>query len=187
MKSDQYEAGDMEVLLAEVPPGYRERFVEIVERTDAVCRIHLNDEYQVLCREMAADVCQEGSPARGGKPEGWAGAIIYSVGWVNFLGDPSQSPHMTAVQVAKAAGVSEATLMNRSRVIRAGLGLVRFDPSFTLPSRLDDNPLVWMMEINGFIVDVRHAPHAVQKALFEAGRIPYVPAERERSAGNPGV
>ncbi len=176
----------MESLLEEVPLAYRERFVEIVELTDAFCKSNLNDEYQAMCREMAAVVCQEGSPVRAGKTAGWASGIVYSVGWVNFLGDPSQSPHMTAVQIARGFGVSEATLMSKSRVIRQGLDLMPFDPPWTIPSRLDDNPLVWMMEVNGIIVDVRRAPYAFQKAAFEAGRIPYIPADRGREAsGDP--
>jgi hypothetical protein len=27
-----------------------------------------------------------------------------------------------------------------------------------LPSRLEDNTLVWMLEVNGLMIDVRHAP-----------------------------
>jgi hypothetical protein len=29
-----------------------------------------------------------------------------------------------------------------------------FDPEWTLPSMLDRNPLVWMAEVNGYLVDL---------------------------------
>ena len=53
------------------------------------------------------------------------------------------------------------------------------DPSWTLPSRLDDNPLVWMLQVNGFMMDVRHAPREVQEIAFNKGLIPYIPADRQ--------
>jgi len=51
--------------------------------------------------------------------------------------------------------------------------------NWTLPSRMDDNPLVWMLEVNGLIVDVRHAPREVQEIAFNKGLIPYIPADRQ--------
>jgi hypothetical protein len=54
-----------------------------------------------------------------------------------------------------------------------------FHPDWCLPSRLEDNPLVWMLEVNGLLIDVRHAPREVQVEAYEQGLIPYVPADRE--------
>ena len=101
---------------------------------------------------------------------------MYSVGWVNFLTDPSQEPHVKAEEIAKWFGVSMATMHNKSKVIREGLDLVPFDPDFSLHSRLERNPLVWMIEIDGFIIDMRHAPREMQIAAYENGLIPYVPS-----------
>jgi len=47
-----------------------------------------------------------------------------------------------------------------------------------LPSRLADNPLVWMLQVNGFMVDIRNAPLELQRLAYEKGLIPFVPAER---------
>jgi hypothetical protein len=49
-----------------------------------------------------------------------------------------------------------------------------------LPSRLEDNPMVWTLEVNGFMVDVRHAPREVQEIAFKKGLIPYIPADRQQ-------
>ena len=43
---------------------------------------------------------------------------------------------------------------------------------------LDDNPLVWMIEIDGFLIDMLHAPREMQIAAYENGLIPYVPSEQ---------
>ncbi len=84
---------------------------------------------------------------------------------------------MAAVEIAKEFGVSQATMMNRAKVIRQGLDLMPLHPDWCLLSKLDDNPLVWMLEVNGFLMDIRHAPREAQIAAYEEGLIPYVPAD----------
>lgn len=163
---------------SDVPAEFRRDFLEIVALTDGFCTASLNDEYQQLCRAMAVAICQAGSPVNRGKRASWACGIVYSVGWVNFLTDPSQEPHVKADEIAKWFGVSMATMHNKSKVIREGLDLVPFDPDCCLRSRLEDNPLVWMIEIDGFIIDMRHAPREMQIAAYENGLIPYVPSEQ---------
>ena len=41
----------------------------------------------------------------------------------------------------------------------------------------DKNPLVWMAEVNGLLVDLRDMPREVQEIAFEDGLIPYIPAD----------
>jgi hypothetical protein len=57
--------------------------------------------------------------------------------------------------------------------------LTLFDPEWTLPSLRDQNPLTWMAEVNGLLVDLRQMPREVQEIAFEKGMIPYIPADRE--------
>jgi hypothetical protein len=130
----------MDEWLKEVPPKLRARFTEIVAITDKFCADRLNDEYRELCREMAMELCQPQTPVAKGKASGWAAGIVYAVGWVNFLTDPAQNPHAKAEEIAKGCGASPATMHARSRVLRRGLELDRFDPTWTLPSQLDRNP-----------------------------------------------
>jgi len=40
---------------------------------------------------------------------------------------------------------------------------------------VDKNPLIWMLEVNGFIIDVRHAPREIQEEAFRQSLIPYIP------------
>ena len=51
------------------------------------------------------------------------------------------------------------------------------DPDWTLPSKIDDNLLVWMIQVNGFVMDARHAPREIQEEAFRKGLIPYIPGE----------
>jgi hypothetical protein len=41
------------------------------------------------------------------------------------------------------------------------LNIVQMHPEWSLPSQLDQNPLAWMIEVNGLIIDARHAPRGI--------------------------
>jgi hypothetical protein len=149
---------------------------EIVGMTDAFCREFLDDEYEELCRRLAGKLARKRpSPLIRGKPESWASGIVRVVGWANFLGDPSQPHHMTMADIDERMGVSEATGSAKATAIRKLLKILPFDPEWTLPSRMDDNPMVWMLEVNGLIVDARQMPREFQEEAYRAGLTPYVP------------
>ncbi|MCY2989103.1 MAG: plasmid pRiA4b ORF-3 family protein, partial [Planctomycetota bacterium] len=59
-------------------------------------------------------------------------------------------------------------------------------PKWTLPSKMDDKPKVWMVSVNGFIMDIRHAPRELQVKAFENGLIPYIPADRGNDSEEEG-
>jgi hypothetical protein len=46
-----------------------------------------------------------------------------------------------------------------------------------LPSLLGSNPLVWLAEVNGLLVDLRTMPREVQEMAFAKGIIPYIPTD----------
>lgn len=172
--------GDLQELTDAVSDAYRERFVAIVERTDAFCDTYLDADYKALCREMAAALCQTGSPVNRGKPDSWAAGVVYALGRVNFLTDPSQTPHMKSPDIAKGFGVSVATMQAKAKVIREGLDLMPFHPDWTLPDQMKSNPLIWLLEVNGVPVDIRDAPREAQVVAYNQGLIPYIPADHER-------
>jgi hypothetical protein len=63
----------------------------------------------------------------------------------------------------------------KSKQIRDLLGRYPMDLEWSTPSMIDKNPLIWMLEVNGFIIDVRHAPREIQEEAFRKGLIPYIP------------
>ncbi len=162
----------------EVPKEFRRIYSELVSLTDEFCNELLDNEYQQLCREVAIELCQDGSPVVRGKRASWASGIVYSVGRVNFLGDSSFEPHVRSEEIAKWFGVSTATMQSKSKIIREGLEMVPLDPDFTVESRLANNPLIWMVKVNGFMVDLRLVPRDIQQAAFEQGVIPFIPADQ---------
>ncbi len=152
---------------------------KIVDLIDAVCREHLDDEYATLCRKMAGVLARKRpSPLTQGKPESWASGIVRTVGWVNFIGDPSQPHHMRLSDIDRLFHVSEATGSAKSMAIRKLLKIRRLDPEWTLPSKMDQNLLAWLVQVDGLPMDARHAPRDVQEEAFRKGLIPYIPGDR---------
>ena len=71
--------------------------------------------------------------------------------------------------------VSQSAGSAKAREIMRLLNIVQLDPRWCLPSRLADNPLVWMIEVNGIVVDVRMMPREFQEKAHRLGLIPFVP------------
>jgi hypothetical protein len=162
-----------------VPSSAEPFYSAIVNLTDAVCNQYLNSEYAELSRRLAATLARKRpSPILRGKPEIWACAIIYALGTVNFLFDKSQTPHMRADELCDLFGVSQSSGANKAKAIRDMLKMYQLDPNWCLPSRIDDNIMVWLLQVDGLIVDIRSMPREVQALAYEKGLIPYIPADR---------
>jgi len=162
-----------------VPAAARPAFDRVVALTDAFCRDHLDDEYAALCRKLAGALARKRpSPLTRGKPESWASGVVRVVGYVNFLGDPSQPHHMKMTDIDQVMGVSEATGSAKSLAIRDMLKIDRFEPEWTVPGQMEKNPLAWMIQINGLIADARRLPREVQEVAYRKGLIPFIPPGR---------
>ncbi len=147
--------------------------------TQRFCLDHLNQDYANLCLELTIELARkQPSPLLKGNANAWASGIVRTIGWFNFLQDPSQTPHMKPQFIDQAFGVSESTGQAKSRVIRKLFDIIQLDPAWTLPSRIGDNPLIWMIEVDGLLVDIRHAPREIQEVALEQGIIPYIPGDR---------
>ena len=167
--------------LGSVPKLMAPIYEQVVSLTDDVCTRRLNSDYRDLARAIAAALCRKRpSPLTSGQPRTWACGIVYVLGRINFLGDPSFPPHMTTLELCAAFQVGESTVHAKARAIENALGVESFHPRWTLPSMAEKNPLVWMVEVNGLLVDLRDMPREVQEVAFENGLIPFIPADRQR-------
>ncbi|HLB74446.1 MAG TPA: DUF6398 domain-containing protein [Sedimentisphaerales bacterium] len=155
-----------------------ERGGAIADLTDAFCDAHLNVEYRELCRDVIDALLDIDFPLDQGSVAGWAGGIVHALGRVNFLHDPSTSPHKTPGEVAEGFGISHGTMTAKSKLIRDALDMVPFDPDWCISAMLEDNPLVWMLEVDGLMIDVRVMPREVQEEAYRLGLIPYIPVDR---------
>lgn len=160
-----------------------DKFAAITSLTDAFCQQKLDEEYRQMIREVVAALARKRpSPLLRGTEKVWAAAAVHATGRVNFLDDPSQKPHCKPRAIYEFFGIAESTGQNKSKEIRDALGMDPFSPKWTLPSRLADNPMVWMLQVDGMVVDIRHAPVELQRLAFARGLIPFVPAEQPERA-----
>jgi hypothetical protein len=167
-----------------IPKAMAEKFAAITTLTDAFCDEKLNDEYREMIHQVVGALARKRpSPLLRGTEKVWAAAAVHAVGRINFLDDPSQTPHCKPRVIYDFFGIAESTGQNKSREIREALGMGSFSPEWTLPSRLTKNPLVWMLKVNGLMVDIRRAPLELQRMAFEKGLIPFIPAEQPEQEG----
>lgn len=159
-----------------VPQEMKEKYDAVTGITDVFCHEHLNEEYADLARKMAADLSREWpSPLESGRIRSWAAGIVYALGRVNFLSDDSREPHMSLAEMCGKIGVSPSTASNKSKEIWYRLNLTQLHPDWCLPSMLEENPLAWIVDVDGLPVDVRMMPREVQEEAYRLGLIPYVP------------
>lgn len=170
------------MLSKRIPKALLSRYEEVCRLTDTFCADRLNSEYAELARSVIAALCRKRpSPIGRGRANGWACGVIHALGTVNFLFDPDQPLHLTAREVYDGFGVSASSGGGKSRAVWEALGMGPLDPEWTLPSRLADNPMVWMVMIDGLVVDVREMPLEIQQAAYDQGIIPFVPDDPNAS------
>jgi hypothetical protein len=162
-----------------VPKAMRPTYDAVVAITDSFCREHLDDEYAQLARKLAAALARKRpSPLGQGKAQMWACGIVYALGSVNFLWDKTQTPHMSAGELCQRFGVGKSGCSARARQIMDSLRIRTADPKWYRPSKLDDNPMAWMIMVDGLIVDARRVPRVIQEEAVRKGLIPYLPGTR---------
>ena len=162
-----------------VPKAMQPVFDTVAGIIDGFCREHLNDEYSLVSRKLAAALCRKRpSPLVKGKPEQWACASVYVIGSANFLHDKSQTPHMQLGKLCELFGIGKSTATAKARSIEQMMGISYLSPHWTLPSKQEINPLIWMLKIDGFLVDIRTAPLELQDEAFQRGLIPFVPGRK---------
>jgi Domain of unknown function (DUF6398) len=168
--------------IASVPIAVRQVYDEIVTATDAFCLRHLDEEYAALCAKLSAKLARKRpSPLLRGDRRIWAAGIVYAIGRVNFLTDPSQTPHMRTDTMAELLGVKQTTVANKGRLIMDTANIGLMDPEFSRREIIDRNPMTWFLEIDGLIVDARQLPEPSQVEAWRRGLIPYVPAQAATS------
>lgn len=160
-----------------IPEALRHDAEEVFKLTDPFCAEHLDAEYGQLCRKLVAKLARKRpSPLVRGELRIWAGAVIYTVGSINFLFDQTQRPHMTGDQLSYHTGIPKSTLANKAKLIRDLLRLSPFEPDLCRRELLERHPMAWMISVNGFIVDARTMPPEIQEEARRRGLIPELPA-----------
>ena len=139
----------------------------IVDITDAVCSSHLDAEYARLARRLLERLGRKRpSPILRGDTRIWAGGVLYVLAQVNFLFDPTQTPHLTAGDLAEAAGVKQTTMANKAGMINRLLDIGIYERELTRVALIEQHPLAWIVELDGLLVDARGLPDELQQAAL---------------------
>ena len=161
-----------------MPKDVLEKGTTVIGITDDLCLKHLDAKYAQLCRYAVGKLARKRpSPLLRGDLRIWASGVIYALASQNFLFDKTQPMHLTAEQLGELLGVKKTTMCNKGTIVRNLLKIGVMDPEFTHPDLVGDNPLTWMLLIDGLAVDVRGLPVELQRQAFDMGLIPYVPGE----------
>ena len=159
-----------------VPKALRGNVAEMAALIDKVCAEHLDDEYGALCLRLLGKLGRKRpSPLVRGERRVWAAGVLYTVGSINFLFDPSEEPHLRADELAALTGVAKSTMANKAALIRRTLRLGPIEPELCRRDILACHPYAWLVEIDGFIVDVRALPQPLQDDARRQGLVPSWP------------
>ncbi len=159
-------------MLAELRPLHD----EIVSIASKVAVERLDAEFAGLVVPLTSALARkQPSPLRSGRAATWAAGVLSVIARTNFLFDKTRTPYCAPGQLAEACGVSYSASAAKARTIEHLLGIVPINPRWTPPSRLCDNPLVWLIEFDGVMLDDRTLPREVQEKLVAAGLIPFLP------------
>lgn len=160
-----------------IPAAMRTVSGQVIALTDAVCADLLDEEYAGLARHAVAKLARKRpSPLQSGRAATWAGGVVWALGQVNFLFDRASEPYVSHDDLAKAFGLSKSTLGQKAKQVRDMLKMTWATLEFLRAERIDDNPMIWFIMVDGLIFDARKLPVEIQAEAYLNGVIPYVPA-----------
>lgn len=160
-----------------IPKAVRPVAEEVIKITDQVCAKLLDAEYAALARQVVAKLARKRpSPLLSGRRPTWAAGVVYALGQVNFLSDPSREPCLTPDELSEAFGVAKTTMGSKAKQVRDLLKMDYMTPEFMRADVADDNPAVWFVEVDGLVTDARSLSLDFQTTAFARGYIPYIPA-----------
>jgi len=164
-----------------IPKEMQGKYDEIAAILIEICDTKLNEDYKNLCLRLLEKLCRKRpSPLLSGRAPTWAAGIAYAIGSNNFIFDKTQKIHFTSNELASAFGVSASAASGKAAEIKKMIRIDFFSAEWLLPKYIEGNPMIWMVKVNGFIVDVRNMPLEIQQQAFEMGIIPYVPGEKDK-------
>ena len=169
-----------------IPVQMQPIYEEIAGMIEEYCEKYLNEEYLELCLRLLEKLCRKRpSPLLKGRRNTWAAGIVYAIAANNFIFDKSMPIHLTADELSRPFGIAPSTAGNKAAEIRKLIRMSHWDTEWLLKELIKDNPAIWMLSVDGFIVDARDLPLEIQQEAACRGLIPYVPAPRQKEEERP--
>ena len=164
-----------------IPAQMQPVYEEIAGMIEEYCEKYMNEEYRTLCLRLLEKLCHKRpSPLLKGRRNTWAAGIVYAIAANNFIFDKSMPIHLTADELSRPFGIATSTAGNKAAEIRKLVRMSPWDTEWLLQELIEDNPAIWMLSVDGFIVDARDLPLEFQQEAARRGLIPYVPAMRQK-------
>jgi hypothetical protein len=69
-------------------------------------------------------------------------------------------------------------MANKAALIAKTLDLGMFEPDLTRVAMLEQHPMAWIVQVNGFLVDARTLPEELQDEARRRGLIPDLQSRR---------
>jgi hypothetical protein len=89
----------------------QETLTALIKMTDEFCDKYLDEDYRQLCRNLILKMSRKQNvPFLSGRLEIWAGAVIHSLGTINFLFDRNSKPYVTVDDISNHFGTSKSTV-----------------------------------------------------------------------------
>jgi hypothetical protein len=147
-----------------VPKDQEETFATLTAMTDRCCEEYLNSEYAELARYAIAALCRKKpTPLSQGYPQTWACAVLCALGHVNFLYDRATQPYASMSQLCDHFGIAVSTVSGKAKRVRDIVGIRHFDPKWTLPSRIRDGSLSFVINFSSPLADAKEPAVAIEK------------------------
>jgi Domain of unknown function (DUF6398) len=130
-----------------VSVAVRPAYEAVRAQLDAFAKAHLPEEYLPVLNEAALTLARKRpSPLLHGQPVSWACGIAHAIGAVNFLFDTTQEGHLSAAEIARGFGVGVSTGAAKAAEVRKHLKMSPPDLRWQVPSMLEKNPLVRLVQ-----------------------------------------
>ncbi|ANQ51431.1 hypothetical protein MY04_4087 [Flammeovirga sp. MY04] len=156
----------------------KQRQAELEQMISEFCDQHLNEEYKTLSIKLLQKLGRKRDvPFSRGKLEIWSTSIIYTIGSINYLTDPSFEPYMSLNDMCEIMNLKSSTVGNKAGAIRKLLKLETFDEEFSTQKIMDNNPFNKMEELYSLFapvlvddeyVDFQSLPEDVQEQVIES-------------------
>lgn len=160
-----------------IPKAALPAAAQVVAVTDKLCAEHLDEQYADLCRQLTAMLARKRpSPLARGDLRIWAAGVVYALGQINFLFDPSGRPYLDTDELSELLGVKKTTMANKAKLIRDALKIGHSSLEFQRRDVVDRNPLAWYVQVDDLVLDARMLPVPLQQEAHRRGLIPYLPA-----------
>lgn len=147
----------------------KQKEAKLLEMTAAFCTEKLDDDYLQLCEKLIKKLGRKRDvPFQRGSLAIWASAVVYAIGFVNFLFDKSFEPYVSAGEISEYFGTKSSTVSNRAREIKEMFDMGRFSAEFSTEKIAAVNPYNNFVVIDGFFVPLSTLPPEFQKLVREA-------------------